>query len=85
MGETDSAALAESCVCCFGLRSSRALIDTAPFLSSPLQVAYLFFSERITFYLDRAVLKGTGTTAYAWFIWDKDAPSRTEMRWLAPR
>ena len=42
------------------------------------------FSERITFYLHGAVPKGTGTTAYAWFVWDKDAPSPTEMRWLAP-
>jgi phosphatidylethanolamine-binding protein (PEBP) family uncharacterized protein len=37
------------------------------------------FSERITFYPAGAVEKGTGTTAYAWFIWDKDAPSGTEL------
>jgi hypothetical protein len=42
------------------------------------------FSERITFYTKGAVIKGTGTTAYAWFVWDKDAPSRTELRWLRP-
>ncbi len=42
------------------------------------------FSEQITFYLHGAAQKGTGTTAYAWFVWDKDAPSRTEMKWLAP-
>jgi hypothetical protein len=42
------------------------------------------FSERITFYLHEAIPKGSGTTAYAWFVWDKDAPSRTEMRWLEP-
>lgn len=42
------------------------------------------FSERITFYPRGAIQKGTGTTAYAWFVWDKDAPSRTEMKWLKP-
>ena len=42
------------------------------------------FSERITFYPAGAVPKGTGTTAYAWFVWDKDAPSTTELKWLKP-
>jgi len=42
------------------------------------------FSERITFYLHGAVPKGTGTTAYAWFVWDRDAPHRTEIKWLPP-
>ncbi|WP_199699122.1 hypothetical protein [Oleomonas cavernae] len=42
------------------------------------------FSERITFYPAGAVQKGTGTTAYAWFVWDKDAPSQTELKWLQP-
>ena len=42
------------------------------------------FSERITFYPANTVQKGTGTTAYAWFVWDKDAPSGTEMRWFQP-
>jgi len=31
------------------------------------------FSERITFYPAGAVQKGSGTTAYAWFVWDKEA------------
>ena len=31
------------------------------------------FSERITFYPSGVERKGTGTTAYAWFVWDKDA------------
>jgi len=39
------------------------------------------FSERITFYPAGAVQKGTGTTAYAWFVWDKDATG-TELSWL---
>jgi len=42
------------------------------------------FSERITFYPAGAVQKGTGTTAYAWFVWDKDAPSQTELKWFKP-
>ncbi|TCH98914.1 hypothetical protein EJV46_10190 [Roseococcus sp. SYP-B2431] len=42
------------------------------------------FSERITFYPAGAVQQGSGTTAYAWFVWDKDAPGRTEMKWLKP-
>lgn len=42
------------------------------------------FSERITFYPAGAVQKGSGTTAYAWFVWDKDAPGSTELRWLEP-
>jgi hypothetical protein len=29
------------------------------------------FSERITFYPAGAVQKGSGTTAYAWFVWEK--------------
>jgi hypothetical protein len=42
------------------------------------------FSERITFYPAGAERKGSGTTAYAWFVWDKDAPSGTELKWFRP-
>ncbi len=42
------------------------------------------FSERITFYPTGVEPKGSGTTAYAWFVWDKDAPGSTELRWLKP-
>ena len=42
------------------------------------------FSERITFYPAGAVQKGTGTTAYAWFVWDKDASGGTELKWFKP-
>lgn len=42
------------------------------------------FSERITFYPSGVEPKGTGTTAYAWFVWDKDAPTGTELKWLKP-
>lgn len=42
------------------------------------------FSERITFYPAGAERKGSGTTAYAWFVWDKDARPGTELRWFKP-
>jgi hypothetical protein len=41
------------------------------------------FSERITFYPAGAVQKGTGTTAYAWFVWDKESTG-TELKWFSP-
>ncbi len=41
------------------------------------------FSERITFCPAGAVVRGTGTTAYAWFVWDKQSANRgTELKWL---
>lgn len=42
------------------------------------------FSERITFYPAYAQRKGSGTTAYAWFVWDKDAKANTELKWFPP-
>lgn len=42
------------------------------------------FSERITFYMKDAQKAGSGTTAYAWFVWDKDALSGTELKWFKP-
>jgi hypothetical protein len=42
------------------------------------------FSERITFYPAGAIKKGTGTTAYAWFVWDKSSTCQTELRWFKP-
>lgn len=41
------------------------------------------FSEQITFYPAGAIQKGTGTTAYAWFVWDKSARG-TELKWFKP-
>ena len=40
------------------------------------------FSERITFYPAGAIQKGSGTTAYAWFVWDKKNLGTSEMKWL---
>jgi hypothetical protein len=42
------------------------------------------FSERITFYQKDAARGGSGTTAYAWFVWDKSANDRTELKWFKP-
>jgi hypothetical protein len=42
------------------------------------------FSERITFYPKGAKKAGSGTTAYAWFVWDKSRSSQTELRWFKP-
>ena len=42
------------------------------------------FSERITFYPKNAVIAGSGTTAYAWFVWDKDHSGSTELAWFEP-
>lgn len=41
------------------------------------------FSERITFYPAGAEVKGSGTTAYAWFVWDRDSTG-TELKWFKP-
>jgi hypothetical protein len=42
------------------------------------------FSERITFYPKGVDPKGSGTTAYAWFVWDKDTSGPTELKWFKP-
>ena len=42
------------------------------------------FSERITFYPKGVTRAGGGTTAYAWFVWDKEHHGRTELAWLKP-
>ena len=42
------------------------------------------FSERITFYPKGVNPTGSGTTAYAWFVWDKEAPGGTELKWFKP-
>lgn len=42
------------------------------------------FSERITFYPKGVEIAGSGTTAYAWFVWDKAHGGPTELAWLKP-
>lgn len=53
------------------------------FSSAPPSRVWVF-SERITFYPHGVEPKGSGTTAYAWFVWDKEAPGRTELKWFKP-
>jgi hypothetical protein len=54
------------------------------FTNSPPSRVWVF-SERITFYPSGVKPKGSGTTAYAWFVWDKQAPAGlTELKWLKP-
>ncbi|MFT8656827.1 MAG: NAD(P)-dependent oxidoreductase [Acetobacter papayae] len=42
------------------------------------------FSERITFYPAGMKATSSGTTAYAWFVWDKENMGQTELKWFAP-
>lgn len=60
-----------------GANRQRTIFSVAP----PSRV--WVFSERITFYPAGATVKGSGTTAYAWFVWDKDSFG-TEMKWFKP-
>ena len=60
-----------------GANRQRSIFSIAP----PSRV--WVFSERITFYPAGAQVKGSGTTAYAWFVWDKGA-SGTELKWFKP-
>lgn len=61
-----------------GAHRQRTIFSLAP----PSRV--WIFSERITFYPAGAERKGSGTTAYAWFVWDKDASTGTELKWFKP-
>lgn len=61
-----------------GANRARTIFGTTP----PSRV--WVFSERITFYPAGVTAQGSGTTAYAWFVWDKDAPTRTELKWFDP-
>ncbi|MBI1245153.1 MAG: hypothetical protein GC202_09115 [Alphaproteobacteria bacterium] len=53
------------------------------FANSPPSRVWVF-SERITFYPSGVEPKGTGTTAYAWFVWDKSSHGGTELCWFKP-
>lgn len=51
------------------------------FATTPPTTVWVF-SERITFYPKGAVRNGSGTTAYAWFVWDKKNTGTTNLKWL---
>jgi len=59
-------------------RRYRTIFDTCP----PSRV--WVFSERMTIYLHGATRAGSGSTAYAWYVWDKDHSGPTELRWIPP-
>ncbi len=62
-----------------GARRHRAIFK--PFPPSRVWV----FSERITMYPSGTKTAGSGTTAYAWFVWDmNDYSGTTELKWIAP-
>ena len=42
------------------------------------------FSERITFYPKDAMIQGSGTTAYAWFVWNKSHRGDAQLKWFMP-
>jgi hypothetical protein len=57
-------------------------------LYSTLQPTRIWcFSERITFYADGKQTGGSGTTAYAWFVWEKGkrrADGFSDHGWIKP-
>lgn len=43
------------------------------------------FSERITMYPNGVKTKGSGTTCYSWFVWDKnDTSHKSTLLWIEP-
>jgi hypothetical protein len=80
-----------------GLRKSRrkfALLLRLAFLEGGERYRRIFdptppsrvwvFSERITFYPKGAERKGSGTTAYAWLVWDKMSADQSRIGWISP-
>jgi hypothetical protein len=55
------------------------------FLPKPPSRVWVF-SERITFYPANMKRAGSGTQAFAWFVWDRaDKSGKTELRWFKPQ
>lgn len=80
---------------CLGLAEAKfALLLRLAFLEGANRTRTIFhkapparvwvFSERITFYPKGVKVAGSGTTAYAWFVWDKAHRGPTELRWFEP-
>lgn len=74
--------------CKFALLLRLAFLESANrartiFKSEPPSRVWVF-SERITFYAKGAKRAGSGTTAYAWYVWDKDHVGPTELNWFSP-
>ena len=61
-----------------GANRTRTIFDKHP----PARV--WVFSERMTFYPKGLKMAGSGTTAYAWFVWENARSGPTELRWFEP-
>jgi hypothetical protein len=77
------------------IRSKLALLLRLSFLESTKRYDSIFskkpparvwiFSERITFYPNGLQTAGSGTLAYAWFVWDKTSShSHSRLLWISP-
>lgn len=42
------------------------------------------FTKRVTLFPAGDTRTTGGTTSYAWFVWERDKPQYTEVKWLAP-
>lgn len=42
------------------------------------------FTKRVTLYPAGETKTTGGTTSYAWFVWEREKPSHTELKWLTP-
>lgn len=42
------------------------------------------FTKRVTLFPAGETKTTGGTTSYAWFVWEREIPSHTELKWLAP-
>ena len=43
------------------------------------------FTKRVTLYpVTHENKTNGGTTSYAWFVWERDKPTRTELNWISP-
>lgn len=42
------------------------------------------FTKRVTLYPSTTEKTSGGTTSYAWFVWEREKPAQTELKWLAP-
>ena len=51
------------------------------FSSHPPSIVWVF-SERLTFYPKNKEPISNGSTAYAWFVWDKENMKKTELKWF---
>ena len=61
-----------------GVGRYRDLFSSAP----PTDI--LQFTERVVMHKGKLSAKGSTATAYAWIVWDKNAPDGTRFHWIPP-